>query len=252
MAAILKHWREAATLILVAKGRSEGIKTANTLFNYEILMLKRSSKSKFMPSVYVFPGGVATNSDFSKEWLELYDKDSLQTFCDFWKRGGKGPPMFSRMRDTQFESVESELAFRICAIRETFEESGVLLVKPTKQAPNKVNNELQLKPTYGCYSNLPEASIQLWREKVEKDASQFLVMCKELGVVPDVWALTEWSNWLTPITMRTTEQKRQPKRFDTAFFLCILDSFPPAVHDNTETVHSMVICLFENQNNELQ
>jgi hypothetical protein len=46
---ILKHWREAATLIIAA--RSNNI---TNKFNYDILMMKRSGKSRFMPSLYVF------------------------------------------------------------------------------------------------------------------------------------------------------------------------------------------------------
>jgi nucleoside diphosphate-linked moiety X motif protein 19 len=52
MATILKHWREAATLIIAARS-----KNITNKFNYDILMMKRSGKSKFMPSVHVFPGG---------------------------------------------------------------------------------------------------------------------------------------------------------------------------------------------------
>jgi nucleoside diphosphate-linked moiety X motif protein 19 len=38
--------------------------------------------------------------------------------------------MFSRKRDEQFSKIPSEVAFRICAIRETFEECGILLTRP--------------------------------------------------------------------------------------------------------------------------
>ena len=46
-------------------------------------MLKRSSKSKFMPNAYVFPGGVLSQSDTSDSWLELFknfnvNKDDLE------------------------------------------------------------------------------------------------------------------------------------------------------------------------------
>ena len=58
-----KAWRDAATVILTAKnGRHV---TPNT-FDYSVLMLKRSSKSKFMPNAYVFPGGVLSSADMSR------------------------------------------------------------------------------------------------------------------------------------------------------------------------------------------
>ena len=34
-------------------------------------MVKRSSKSKFMPNAYVFPGGVVAEADTSGGWLEV-------------------------------------------------------------------------------------------------------------------------------------------------------------------------------------
>ena len=76
MAAIMKHWREAATLILVT-GRSvakpNNVTSSSAALvdtqsvagaNLDVLLLKRSAKSKFMPSLYVFPGGVASDVDF--------------------------------------------------------------------------------------------------------------------------------------------------------------------------------------------
>ena len=40
-------------------------------FDYQTLMLKRSSRSKFMPNAFVFPGGVLAEADTSEEWLTL-------------------------------------------------------------------------------------------------------------------------------------------------------------------------------------
>ena len=36
-----------------------------------MLLVKRSSKSKFMPNAYVFPGGVVAEADTSGGWLEV-------------------------------------------------------------------------------------------------------------------------------------------------------------------------------------
>ena len=41
-------------------------------FDYSTLMLKRSSRSKFMPNAFVFPGGVLSASDTSEDWVTLY------------------------------------------------------------------------------------------------------------------------------------------------------------------------------------
>ncbi|KAJ8303598.1 hypothetical protein KUTeg_019994 [Tegillarca granosa] len=253
MAAILKHWREAATLILVSKIKQNapricgnGGKTNHDppkpLYNYKILMLKRSMKSKFMPSLYVFPGGTAENADFSSEWLDIFrvTKDCNESLQAFVKRGGVGPPMFSRQRDPEFQSVPSELAFRICAIRETFEESGVLLVRHKDYFKrHNVGVTVKEQPVTAHVYQLSESEIATWRNKVDKDPGEFITLCKTFDVVPDIWSLSEWSNWLTPVIMGDSPpDTRSGRRYDTAFYLCMLDEAPPALHDEKETVHS--------------
>ncbi len=47
-------WRDAASVIVVARDR-DGISKSE--FDYKLVMLRRSAKSKFMPNAYVFPGG---------------------------------------------------------------------------------------------------------------------------------------------------------------------------------------------------
>lgn len=64
----LKHWRESATVIALA--RSNAIKDVKS--NYEILFQKRSAKSEFMPSTIVFPGGAIDDSDCSHNWLSYF------------------------------------------------------------------------------------------------------------------------------------------------------------------------------------
>ena len=63
------------------------------------------------------------------------------------------------------------MAFRINAIRETFEETGILLtVDPLDQK--------QLDPE--------------WRDRVHNNPSEFISLCKHLNVCPDIWSLNEW------------------------------------------------------------
>ncbi|XP_052061517.1 acyl-coenzyme A diphosphatase NUDT19-like [Mytilus californianus] len=239
MATILKHWREAATLIIAAKSKNIANK-----YSYEILMLKRSGKSKFMPSLSVFPGGVAEDADFSPEWVDVFSSLGndvwSQTFAHFAKVG-KGPPMFSRQRDDHYSKIPSEVAFRICAIRETFEECGILLTRSSND--NKIHTLTEsssISKNYGKTGNIAISDFETWREKVDKDATQFIKMCQEFDMVPDIWSLTEWSNWLTPVSLARRSSgtdEGSKRRYDTAFFLCLLDTVPDAMHDDKETVH---------------
>lgn len=242
MATILKHWREAATLILAARSKHLGKHC-----KYEILMMKRSGRSTFMPSLSVFPGGVAEDSDFSPEWLDVFSKLGTdiceQTFKNF-ANTGVGAPMFSRKRDGQYLSIPSEVAFRICAIRETFEECGILLSRSSKDKPIEwFSTSIDKSYPCGKVINLEISEFESWRERVDQDASQFINMCKTLDIVPDIWSLTEWSNWLTPVShARKASQTDEgsKRRYDTAFFICLLDNIPDAVHDDKESVHLQV------------
>jgi hypothetical protein len=50
--------------------------------DFKTLMLTRSSKSGFMPSALVFPGGIVDDADFNLEWRHLFDKGGFQTKGD--------------------------------------------------------------------------------------------------------------------------------------------------------------------------
>ncbi|CAH1779779.1 unnamed protein product [Owenia fusiformis] len=229
---LAKHWRDAATVILAARApavqkTSHGPWTQN--YDFRLLMLKRSSKSKFMPSAYVFPGGMASEADFSNEWCDVFNTDLQKLGRDLEPLSGPRPPMFTTQSEDQPSGsiVPNELAFRLCAIRETFEESGVLLAKSKNHtAPKKDGSVID-----GSHSN----ELTIWRKKVDADASNFILMCKELQIVPDVWAMMEWSNWLTPTAAKKLGLNAG-RRYETAFFLCCVDHLPITTHDEKETV----------------
>ena len=147
-----KVWRDAATLILTAKsnnvtcsvGASKKSATSpsaninqsqnnySSMFNYSVLMLKRSSKSKFMPNAYVFPGGVLSSSDSSSGWENLFkqfghNKDDLEELV----LKNVDRPLLMTSSDVN-EAIVRDIALRLTAIRETFEESGILLHKNTQ------------------------------------------------------------------------------------------------------------------------
>ncbi|KAG1955621.1 hypothetical protein F2P79_008622 [Pimephales promelas] len=142
----LKHWREAATVILAAGLRHTS--TADSLkaglgkvtdiahksaFDYQVLLLKRSGCSGFMLNAYVFPGGLVESSDFSSEWQEIF-----KAFTEAPNYGigvvkqppASRPPIFATDRSQLGSPIPGDVAFRIWAVRETFEESGVLLAVP--------------------------------------------------------------------------------------------------------------------------
>ena len=123
----------------------------------------------------MFPGGVSESTDFSPDWLDLI--------------GHKDLPLKTSMKNASFyqsyinqlpkEALPAHIGFRICAIRETFEESGVLLVRSLKDGD-------MAGCTPGLVSNLlSEDDIKSWRSKVHSDSSLFIQLCRLNVVVFD-------------------------------------------------------------------
>nr|XP_061796464.1 acyl-coenzyme A diphosphatase NUDT19-like [Nerophis lumbriciformis] len=252
----LKHWKEAATLILATghrlggdtlstrtvacsqPGNTEGRPRAPQVFDYNVLLLKRSSKSGFMPNAYVFPGGLVDSSDFSSEWLDIFK--AFTNSPNFGLRRvtqppDTRPPIFATDRLKLGSPIPGEVAFRICALRETFEESGVLLFvsKEDQLGLLKSINDRSATDEIKHYkvNQLCSSELNRWRTLVNQNPSNFVRMCRELEVLPNIWALHEWSNWLTP------ERGYGVKRFDTAFFICCLEDRPHALQDQKEIEH---------------
>lgn len=257
MNAALKHWREAATLILAAGHRlgadsllprtppsvsprspseSSGERAQPPLssrFDYDVLLLKRSAKSGFMPNAYVFPGGVLDPSDFSGDWLDIFKPFS--SCPNFGLRQTKQPvetrpAIFATDRLKLGSPIPGDVALRICALRETFEESGVLLVVP-KAEVKSFNFDCPSKH----YKEPPFSVNELseWRALVNQNPTNFIRMCRELEVLPNIWALHEWANWITPVGI-------YGRRFDTAFFQCCLQEIPHTIQDEKEIVDFQV------------
>lgn len=250
----LKHWREAATVILAAGLRhaqsADSLKTGlekvsdiahRSAFDYQVLLLKRSGGSGFMPNAYVFPGGLVDASDFSSEWQEV--------FQSFTKAPNYGigvvkqpadtrPPIFATDRAQLGSPIPGDVAFRICAVRETFEESGVLLAVPKHEesgirvrTDDARDGDPQLSLT--TLSGLWDRDVlSKWRSLVIGNSANFIKMCKELQCLPNIWALHEWGNWLTPAGKYSKQ-----RRYDTAFYICCLRDTPHTLHDDKEIVH---------------
>lgn len=243
----LKHWKEAATLIVAAEQRlcagAVSSRTPLTMsaapelshlphsshFDYNILLLKRSGKSKFMPNAYVFPGGQVDSSDFSTEWLDVFRSFSNAPsfgLARVKQSAETRPPIFATDRLKLGSPIPGEVAFRICALRETFEESGVLLVVPKTEEKRLLMSTGEAN-AYAVNNICPD-ELKKWRSLVNQSPSNFIKMCRELEVLPNIWALHEWSNWLTPVG------RHGGRRFDTAFFICCLKEIPHTLQDQKE------------------
>jgi len=172
--------RDAATVMLLrgapnAQGRQPG-----GGHGIEVYMLRRKSSMAFAPGAFVFPGGSvdARDADTDVGWA------------------GPDAASWGRVLD-----VPGELARALvcAAVRETFEESGVLLAGPSA--------ETVLADTSGDdwesdRRALLERSISL----AELLGRRHLVLRADL--------LRPWSRWVTPVV--------EKRRFDARFFAAAL------------------------------
>jgi 8-oxo-dGTP pyrophosphatase MutT (NUDIX family) len=93
------------------------------------------------------------------------------------------------------------------AIRELFEEAGVLLVRGP------------LPPS--------EARVE-WRRRLNAGEVRFADVLREAGLEPDFGRLHAWSRWVTP--------SAEPRRFDARFYLAEMPPDQTTSYDDKETV----------------
>ncbi len=116
-------------------------------------------------------------------------------------------------------STDPLAAFRVAAVREAFEESGLLLARTASGAA--------LDPAQGAAIALAH------REALNAGSRGFAALLQAEGLRPDIEALVPFAHWVTPSDLS--------KRFDTHFFLAPAPGGHAATHDGHEAVDSIWI-----------
>ena len=177
--------RKAATVMLLRDG-DEGM---------EVFMIVRHQNSDVHAGALVFPGGRVDDEDY-----------------DLAADAAMFPPLSGVAANTA--------ALRVAAVRETFEECGVLLARARGDAA--LVSATRLRDI--------EAAHRVPMSRGERTfgailAAENLVIASETMVY--------FANWITP--------ERSAKRFDTHFFLAAAPSDQVALHDGHEAVDSVWI-----------
>ncbi len=164
----------------------------------EVLMLQRNFRSGFMPGVHVFPGGALDESDYSREACALCVglDDAAASGILKLERGG--------------------LAYWIAAIRESFEEAGILLACDARGEMVGLSEPAEIE-RFRAHRHSLNAG--------EQEFGAFLVR-ENLRLAAD--RLVYFSHWITPLGA--------PRRYDTRFFIARAPDAQDALHDNLETI----------------
>jgi 8-oxo-dGTP pyrophosphatase MutT (NUDIX family) len=175
----------AATVILLRDGS----------ISPQVLMTERHSSSAFLPDMYVFPGGRVEDRDH-----ELADRVTGVTPADATRLVEHVPP-------------NSAQAFFVAAIRETFEESGILLARRRGKESLLEADEVE--------------EIAPYRLRLQAGKTGFRQIVERFDLELAADRLAVHAHWITP--------ESSPKRFDTVFFTALSPDNQTARHDGVET-----------------
>jgi len=152
---------------------------------FEVLMVKRHHQIDFAAGALVFPGGKTHAGDADPAWEQ--------------RTLGWG------------EALPETVPLRIAAIREAYEEAGILLARHLDGAPFRGDDRASAA-----------------RDDVGRDRRPFLDLINELDLYLDLEALTVFAHWITPAM--------SPRRFDTWFYVAVAPDEQLAICDGSETV----------------
>jgi 8-oxo-dGTP pyrophosphatase MutT (NUDIX family) len=179
--------RDAATVML--------LRPAGAGVGVEVLMLRRVAAMKFAPGAYVFPGGSVDPADYEAA-VGWHGPDP----AEFGARLGA--------------SAEMARALVCAAVRETFEEAGVLLAGA---------------PDGGPVADPSGPSWEADRAALVAGAVTLAELLSRRGLVLRADLLVPWARWITP--------EGEPRRFDARFFAAALPAGQLATGHAAESDH---------------
>jgi 8-oxo-dGTP pyrophosphatase MutT (NUDIX family) len=184
---------DAATVMLLRPCHHPGIK------DVEVLMVHRNRKSSFVPGYHVFPGGVLDPEDYEPSIEHFIQGITREQACRII-------PDMSR--------PEKALGAWVAAIRETFEEVGLLIARKKDGTPVTMRTEDE------------QRRFSTYRHALNKREIKFLQMLEMEDILLAGNCLRYFSHWLTPEPL--------PLRYDVRFFVAEVPAHQSAAHDGVE------------------
>lgn len=177
--------RAAATVVVIRDGAA----------SVEVLLIKRHGLSDVLGGAYVFPGGKVDAADALLD-VAVHLDDSAAS-------------LHTRLNETDITNATAAGIF-VAAVREVFEESGVLFAVDATFAQTQAAQALL------------------------KSGLSFAQVLTQLQLRLQTQSLLPWTRWITPKLASVMS-----KRFDTRFFLAALPAGQVAAHDNHEATDSV-------------
>jgi 8-oxo-dGTP pyrophosphatase MutT (NUDIX family) len=158
----------------------------------EVFVLRRTASAAFAAGSYVFPGGRVDEADGAA---------AIEDFCVGLDDGAASAAL---------GLDRGGLAYWVAAVRECFEEAGVLLARRRDSGP----------PRHDVGD----------RRAVHAGKLSMAELCRRHDLVLDLAGIRYVAHWVTPVG--------ESRRFDTRFFLAAAPSGQDGRHDDAELVDS--------------
>ena len=163
----------------------------------EVFLVRRHAGSGFMANAYVFPGGRLDPEDASPATLARLGEHSAS--------------MTDLMEGLPDLSIAQ--AHLVAAVRETFEEAGILLARHVSGEPVSPQSE--------------------WQDALNDGSRTFESILLDEELVMETEALAYFAHWVTPTF--------ESRRYDARFFLAVVPDGQEGHHDGMETTDSLWI-----------
>jgi 8-oxo-dGTP pyrophosphatase MutT (NUDIX family) len=161
----------------------------------EVFMMKRTSRASFASGMYVFPGGAVDAEDSGTD---------LARHCD---------GLTDAEASERLGIASGGLAYWIAAVRECFEEAGVLLARDVRLDDPVVAERFRVH-----------------QHAVHGRERRFAEICKDEDLTLSLADIKYVAHWITP--------RAESRRFDTRFFVTRSPAGQKALHDDNELVDS--------------
>ncbi|MFI5444930.1 NUDIX hydrolase [Polaromonas sp. UC242_47] len=161
----------------------------------EVFLMKRHGLSDVLGGAYVFPGGKVDVADAELD-MALHLDQPL-------------PALHAGLNEADISNTTAGSLY-VAALREAFEESGVL---------------------FAHSATSPEPAAQA--AALLRESKNFNAVLAQMALRLQTRSVVPWSRWITPLVPSVTN-----KRFDTRFFVAAVPAGQVARHDDFETTES--------------
>jgi len=164
----------------------------------EVFMLQRTRGAAFLAGAYVFPGGAIDEADSDpRVWQRVTGLDDAAASARLGVASGG-------------------LAYWVAAVRECFEEAGILIAWDEDRRPLGAARAAALEPL---------------REPLNAGELSFGEFLERERLIVPAHQLAYFGHWITA--------PGRSRRFDTRFFVALAPQGQQGSHDNSETIHNL-------------